>query len=266
MLAEPPTAAQIQRIIDRTIALFRGDRAEDAYVSQHGRIPLKPADAPAYIWTNMARSQHLGMDRHVRRVMGKGWGPVGPAERFDAFIRACCAGSPVQWPDLARAEVMAAHLRRMLDDKLPASHREPHPHPFYNAYIVCKMLQEQVKHLSFYTASRYVAKHFPMLFAPAEPDIPAAELIRRAVAGYRADVSAAPLSRATRGRIDGFWRVCRDTEQAAMLAHIAAVDPADKPDAPGAARFRRHVVALIRGVEPARKPARRAVALPLFDH
>jgi hypothetical protein len=60
---------------------------------------------------------------------------------------------------------VAKGLRTILADKLPATCFELHPYPWYSAYTVCKMVQEQVKGTSFYIASVAVQDHFPMLFA-----------------------------------------------------------------------------------------------------
>jgi hypothetical protein len=63
----------------------------------------------------------------------------------------------------------ARNLAVAVADRLPKSHLEPHPYPWYSVHNLAKMVQEQVKGTSYYLAIVAVGDHFPTLFAPDDP-------------------------------------------------------------------------------------------------
>lgn len=95
-----------------------------------------------------------------------------PVAQVEATVEATAVeagnASPIEGPFVDEANRVAKGLRTLVADKLPATCFEPHPHPWYNSYTITKMVQEQVKGVSFYTASLAVQEHFPMLFCPVE--------------------------------------------------------------------------------------------------
>lgn len=82
-----------------------------------------------------------------------------------------------------RVDELAAYFAREDAAVLPKTPYEPIG--WRNSYTYCKILQEQVKGLSFFTALMAVEKHFPMLFAPAdpEPESPLADITADEVVG-----------------------------------------------------------------------------------
>lgn len=140
----------------------------------------KAEAAIASVFARLTPGQKGAVTRLLNATRFPSFGPQCKLPSVEAFIRSCVTGSQIGHPDLARAEIMAAHIARESAPYLPASIFEP-PHPFYNAHTLTKMLQEQVKHLSFVAASRFIAKHIPALFCPDDepetdptPDGPAA--------------------------------------------------------------------------------------------